>query len=66
MLTHTIILDMAGLSPTRHFTLTVKHFLENISRIDQVRQQTAAIDSCRLSYDLPYACSSHTKRVCSA
>ncbi|WIA35465.1 hypothetical protein OEZ86_003902 [Tetradesmus obliquus] len=35
MLTHTIILDMAGLSPTRHFTLTVKHFLENISRIDQ-------------------------------
>jgi hypothetical protein len=41
ILTHTIILDMAGLSPTRHFTLTVKHFLESISRIDQVRQAAA-------------------------
>jgi hypothetical protein len=42
ILTHTIILDMAGLSPTRHFTLTVKHFLESISKIDQVRQQQEA------------------------
>jgi hypothetical protein len=34
---------MAGLSPTRHFTLTVKHFLESISRIDQVSQQLTRV-----------------------
>lgn len=31
----TIILDMAGLSPARHFTLTVKRFLETLSGVDQ-------------------------------
>eukprot|EP00879_Flechtneria_rotunda_P022531 GHRR01023787.1.p1 GENE.GHRR01023787.1~~GHRR01023787.1.p1 ORF type:complete len:308 (+),score=95.99 GHRR01023787.1:515-1438(+) len=35
ILTTTIILDLAGLSPTRHFTLTVKRFLETVSLIDQ-------------------------------
>lgn len=37
ILTHTIILDMEGLSPVKHFTLTVKRFLETISQVDQVR-----------------------------
>lgn len=36
ILQQTIILDMAGLSPTRHFTLTVKNFLQRLSQLDQV------------------------------
>ncbi|KAF8060624.1 ALAAT2 [Scenedesmus sp. PABB004] len=35
ILTQTIILDMAGLSPGCHFTLTVKRFLETLSQLDQ-------------------------------
>lgn len=34
ILTQTIILDMSGLSPTRHFTLTVQRFLHTLSQID--------------------------------
>lgn len=37
ILTHVIILDMEGLSPTRHFTLTVKNFLKRLSQLDQVK-----------------------------
>lgn len=37
ILQQTIILDMEGLSPTRHFTLTVKNFLQKLSQLDQVR-----------------------------
>lgn len=33
----TIILDMQGLSPMKHFTLTVQRFLHTLSTIDQVR-----------------------------
>lgn len=36
ILQQTIILDMQGLSPTRHFTLTVKNFLQRLSQLDQV------------------------------
>jgi len=36
ILTQTIILDMSGLSPTRHFTLTVQRFLHTLSQIDSV------------------------------
>jgi hypothetical protein len=37
ILTQTIILDMSGLSPMRHFTLTVQKFLHTLSQIDSVR-----------------------------
>lgn len=36
ILTQTIILDMSGLSPTRHLTLTVQRFLHTLSQIDSV------------------------------
>lgn len=38
ILTQTIILDMGGLSPMKHFTLTVRNFLHALSQIDQVWQ----------------------------
>jgi hypothetical protein len=37
ILTQTIILDMSGLSPLKHFTLTVQKFLHTLSQVDQVR-----------------------------
>lgn len=37
ILTQTIILDMSGLSPMRHFTLTVQKFLHTLSQVDSVR-----------------------------
>lgn len=36
ILTQTIILDMSGLSPMRHFTITVQKFLHVLSQVDSV------------------------------
>jgi hypothetical protein len=38
ILTQTIILDMSGLSPMKHFTLTVRNFLHTLSQVDSVRK----------------------------
>lgn len=38
ILTQVIILDMSGLSPMRHFTLTVRNFLHTLSQVDAVSQ----------------------------
>jgi hypothetical protein len=44
ILTQTIILDMSGLSPLKHFTLTVQKFLHTLSQVDQVRGGGREVD----------------------
>jgi hypothetical protein len=48
ILTQTIILDMSGLSPLKHFTLTVQKFLHTLSQVDSVSGSCIYRDgSCR-------------------
>lgn len=51
----TIILDMQGLSPMKHFTLTVQRFLHTLSTIDQVR---GALHQTLPSHEPPSSCCS--------